>query len=107
MPLTIFGKQMHLAGSAPDTTPVTFDINPEALRFDISIFDNPALVAFSDDGIHFTTEREYPAGVLSSLDIRVRKFTIRNKTVASIARFDVVAFTDPIEIVGREYARNP
>ncbi len=107
MPLTIFGKQMHLAGSAPDTTPQVFDINPEALRFDLAILDNAALVAFSDDGIHFTTEREYPAGVLGSLDIRVRKFSIRNKTVASIARFDVTAFGDPIEIIGRDYVRNP
>ncbi len=107
MPLTIFGKQMHQAGSAPDTTPVIFDVQPEALRMDLAIFDNAALVAFSDDGIHFSSEREYPAGVLSSLDIRVRKWSVRNKVVLSIARFDATFFLDPIEIVGREYVRNP
>lgn len=105
--LIIFGKFMHLAGNAPDTTPTTFDINPEALRIDIGIFDNSALIAFSDDGKFFSTEREFPAGVIASLDIRVRKFTIRNKTVASIARFDVTAYYDPILIPGREYVRNP
>lgn len=107
MPLTVFHQHHHLAGNAPDTTPQTFDINPPAMRFDLAIFDNSALVAFSDDGIFFSTEREFPAGVLSSLDIIVRKFTIRNKTVASIARFDVTAFYDPVEIVGREFVAVP
>lgn len=105
--LIIFGKFMHFAGNAPDTTPITLDVNPEALRVDIAIFDNIALVAFSDDGKFFSTEREFPAGVISSLDIRVRKFTIRNKTAASVARFDITAYTDPILIPGREYVRNP
>lgn len=107
MPLTVFHQHHHLAGNAPDTTPTTFDLNPPALRFDLAIFDNIALVAFSDDGIHFSTEREFPAGVLSSLDIIVRKFTIRNKTALSVARFDVTAFYDAVEIVGRPFVTVP
>jgi len=105
--LVIFGKFAHIAGNAPDTTPQIIPFNPEALRIDIAIFDQSALLAFSDNGINFSTEREFPAGVLSSLDIRVRVMTIRNKTVASVARFDVTAYYDPILIEGRPYVRNP
>ena len=105
--LIIFGKFQHIAGNAPDTTPQTIDVNPEALRIDLAIFDQSALVAFSDNGINFSTEREFPAGVLASLDIRVRKLTIRNKTVASVARFDITFYTDPVLVEGRPYVRNP
>jgi hypothetical protein len=105
--LIIFGKFAHIAGTAPDTTPQTIPFNPEALRMDLAIFDNSALIAFSDDGKFFSTEREFPAGVLASLDIRVRVLTIRNKTVASPARFDITVYSDPILIQGREYVRNP
>lgn len=107
MPLTIFGEYAHGAGSAPDTIPLLIALQPPALRIDLSIFDNAALVAFSEDGIHFTTEREFPAGVLSSLDILVRAFTIRNKTLLSVARYDFTAFYDPIEIVGRAFVPVP
>jgi hypothetical protein len=105
--LIIFGKFSHMAGTAPDTNPQTIPVNPEALRIDLAIFDNSALVAFSDNGINFSTEREFPAGVLASLDIRVRVMTIRNKTVASPARYDLTFYTDPILIQGRPYVRNP
>jgi hypothetical protein len=105
--LIIFGKFAHIAGNAPDTTPQTIPFNPEALRIDITVFDQSALIAFSDDGRNFSTEREFPAGVIASLDIRVRVLTIRNKTVASVARFDITAYSDPILIEGRPYVRNP
>lgn len=107
MPLTVFHQSMHGAGNAPDNPPLLIDLNPPALRFDLAIFDNSALVAFSEDGIFFSSERELPAGVLSSLDIIVRKFTIRNKTAASIARYDFTAYTDPVEIVGRAFVPVP
>lgn len=103
MPQTIFQQAHHAAGNAPDTTPLQIDLNPPALRLDIAIFDNIALVAFSSDGIFFTTEREMPAGVLSSLDFFVQSIRIRNKTVASIARYDINAFYSPMEIVGKPY----
>jgi hypothetical protein len=107
MPLTIFNQSAHGAGNAPDTNAVRIDLNPAAMRLDLAIFDNSALLSFSRDGYHFDTEREFPAGVLSSLDILVRAFTIRNKTVASVARYDFTAFYDPIEIVGREFHQVP
>jgi hypothetical protein len=100
MPQTIYRTFHHLAGSAPDTTPRQLDLQPLAMRIDIAIFDFPALVAFSDDGIFFSTEREFPAGVLSSLDQLVQSVRIRNKTVASIARYDINGFYSPVEIVG-------
>lgn len=107
MPLTIFNQSAHGAGNAPDTNPLLIDLNPAALRLDLAIFDNIALVSFSADGFHFGTEREFPAGVLSSLDILVRAFRIRNKTVASVARYDFTAFYDPVEIVGRPFVQVP
>lgn len=103
MPQTIFKQAHHLAGNAPDTTPQELSLTPPALRIDIAIFDNIALMSFSSDGIFFTTEREMPAGVIASLDLLVVKVRIRNKTVASVARYDINAFYSPIEIVGDQY----
>lgn len=70
------------------------------MRFDVGIFDNSVLVAFSPDKIYYTTERELPAGVFFSVDEWVNAIRIRNKTVASPGRFDIVAYYNPIEIVG-------
>jgi hypothetical protein len=105
MPLTVFAQQHHAAGNAPDTNPVLLEFNPAALRLDIAIFDNPALVSYSTDGIHYGTEREFPAGVLSSMDVQVRFLKVRNKTVASVARYDATGYFDAVEIVGRDYVR--
>ncbi len=103
MPLTIFTLTHHAAGSAPDTTPRQIDFNPPALVLDVAIFDNVALLAFSSDGIFWSTERELPAGLVSSLNQRVASVRIRNKTVLSIARYDLNGFYSPVEIVGRPY----
>ena len=105
--LIIFGDLMHFAGTAPDTTPATLDVNPEAMRLDLAIFDNTALVQFSKDGRNFSSPREFPAGIIASLDLRVRKIAIVNKTVASPARYDITAYFDPILIQGRQYVRQP
>ncbi len=103
MPLTIFTLTHHAAGSAPDTTPRQIDFQPPALVLDIAIFDNVALLSFSSDGIFYSTERELPAGLVSSLNQRVASVRIRNKTVLSIARYDLNGFYSPVEIVGRPY----
>ncbi len=103
MPLTIFTLTHHAAGSAPDTTPRQIDLNPPALVLDIAIFDNPALVSFSSDGIFYSTEREFPAAVLASLNQRVQSLRIRNRTALSIARYDINGFYSPVEIVGRPF----
>jgi hypothetical protein len=67
------------------------------------VFDFSALVAFSSDGIYFTSEREMPAGVIASLDFLVQSIRIRNKVALSIARYDINAFFSPVEIVGLPY----
>ncbi len=103
MPLTIFTLTHHAAGSAPDTTPRQIDFQPPAMRIDIAIFDNVALLSFSSDGIFYSTEREFPAGVLSSLDQRVASVRIRNKTALSIARYDMTGFYSPLEVVGAPF----
>ncbi len=103
MPLTIFTLTHHAAGSAPDTTPRQIDFQPPALRLDIAIFDNVALISFSSDGIFYSTEREFPAGLVASLDQRVQSIRIRNKVVLSIARYDLNAFYSPVEVVGRPF----
>lgn len=105
MPLTIFQNQHHAAGSAPDTNPLNLEFNPPAMRLDFSIFDNTALISYSPDGFHFTTEREIPAGVLGSIDMLIRVFRVRNKTVASVSRYDLTAYYSPVEIVGDAYVR--
>ncbi len=100
MPLTVFQLTHHAAGNAPDTNPLQIDFDPPALVLDLAIFDQSALVAFSADGIHFSTEREFPAGLFSSLNQYVQSIRIRNKTVASVARYDLNGFYSPLEVVG-------
>ncbi len=103
MPLTIFSLTHHAAGSAPDTTPRQLDFNPPAMRMDIAIFDNVAMISFSSDGIFYSTEREFPAGIIASLDQKVQSLRIRNKVALSVARYDLNAFYSPLEVVGREF----
>jgi hypothetical protein len=107
MPQTIYQQAHHAAGSAPDTTPLQIDFQPPALRFDIAIFDNIAMLALSSDGVFFTTEREMPAGIIASLDMLVQSVRIRNKVALSVARYDMNAFFSPIEVVGAPYQAHP
>lgn len=106
MPQTIYKQSHHAAGSAPDTTPLQIDLQPSALRIDIAIFDNSALIAFSSDGIFFSTEREFPGGIISSQDLLCQSLRIRNKTAASVARYDITAFYSAIEVVGETFVPN-
>lgn len=103
MPLTIFRQSHHAAGTAPDTNPLQLDFSPPVMRLDLSIFDNPVLVAFSSDGVYFSTEREFPAGMISSLDLLVGSMRIRNKTALSPGRYDATGYYSPIEIVGEPF----
>lgn len=106
MPQTIFKQSHHLAGNAPDTNPSQFDLQPSALVIDISIFDNSALISFSSDGIFFSTEREFPAGIIASLNLLTQSVRIRNKTAASVARYDITAYYSPIEVEGVPFVAN-
>ena len=105
MPITIFRQQHHDAGSAPDTNPLQLEFNPPAFRLDFAIFDNSALVSYSSNGRTFTTEREFSAGLFGSIDMLIRYIRIRNKTVASVARYDFTGYYEPVEIVGEAYVR--
>ncbi len=100
MPLTVFTLSQHAAGSAPDTVPRRIDFWPPVMRFDGAIFDNPVLMSFSSDGIFFSTERELSAGLFFSIDQKVQTITVRNKTVASIGRYDLTGYYSPREVVG-------
>lgn len=105
MTLTSFMQTHHCAGIAPDSVPVTIEFEPPAMRFDVGIFDNSVLVAFSPDKTYYTTERELPAGVFFSVDEWVNAIRIRNKVSGSPGRYDIVAYYNPIEIVGKDPAQ--
>lgn len=107
MPLTIFRQVHHLAGSAPDTTPLELMLLPAAMRIDIAIFDNTALISFTSDGRFWTTEREFLPAVFASLDQQVRGIRIRNKVALSIARYDMTGFYSPVEVVGEPFVPVP
>lgn len=104
MPLTVFSNAWHLAGSAADADK-DIDVNPAALRLDFAILDNPAMLAFSTDGIVFLSPREVSGGVFASVDLVVRKIRIRNKTAGVVARYDFTGYFSPIEITGAPYVR--
>lgn len=103
MPLTIFRLAHHLAGTAPDTTPSEFEFNPPVMRLDVAIFTNDALLSFSADGVFFSTERRFPAGVIASLDQQVKKLRIRNRVALSNADYDITGFYSPVEVVGTPF----
>src|SRR5258708_33186449 len=100
MPLTVFTLSHHAAGSAPDTTPRQIDFWPPVMRSDGGIFDNPGLMSFSSDGIFYWTERALAAGIFFTLDQKVASIRVRNKTVASIGRYDLTGYYSPREVVG-------
>lgn len=100
MPLTIFTQDHHAAGNCPDTNPLQIDLSPVCMVLDLAIFDNIAMVQFSADGIHFSTPREFPAGVLSSLNMLVSSIRLVNKTPGSVARYDLTGYYGPIEVTG-------
>lgn len=100
MPLTSFTQAHHAAGTAPDTVPMLIEFEPACMRIDLGVFDNSALISFSSDKIFYGTERELPAGIFLSLDEWVHAIRIRNKVVASPARFDITGYYNPIEIIG-------
>jgi hypothetical protein len=100
MPLTSFQQSHHAAGTAPDTVPILIELEPPAMRLDVGIFDNSALISFSSDKIFYSTERELPGGIFLSLDEWVHSLRIRNKVPGAPARFDVTGYYNPIEIIG-------
>jgi len=103
MPLTIFEEAHHLTGTAPDTPPLVVQFEPEALVLDILITGNDARIAFSSDGMRFSSPRLFPAGLVASLNQRVAALAIQNAVAGSDALFDITGFYSPIEIVGKPY----
>jgi len=104
MTLTSFFQTHHGAGIAPDTVPLTIELEPPCMRFDMGVFDNSLMVSFSSDKIYYTTERELPAGIFISLDEWVNALRIRNKTAGSAGRYDFTGYYNPVEIVGVDAA---
>ena len=100
MALTSFQQTHHCAGIAPDSVPMLIEFEPPCMRIDVGVFDNTLLIAFSSDKIFYGTERELPAGIFLSLDEWVHAIRIRNKVVASPARFDITGYYNPVEIIG-------
>ena len=100
MTQVVYMQTHHAAGTAPDTVPLTIEFEPPAIRFDVAVFDNSVLVAFSPDKIFYSTEREFSAGVFFSLDQWVHGIHIRNKVPGSPGRYDISAYFNPIEITG-------
>jgi len=100
MPLTTFRQQHHVEDDAPDTTPREYLLNPVSFRIDVFIFNNDALVSWSHDGQFWTTERRFVAGSISSIDVQVKRFRVRNRTVGQVAHFELTGYFDPVELIG-------
>src|SRR5271165_6571564 len=100
MPQTIFQQAHHAAGSAPDTTPLEIDFNPPCMVIDLMILNNQALVAFSSDGIYFSSQRLFVAGTIASLNLQVQAMRIVNQTAGNAAQYDVTGYYSPVEVVG-------
>lgn len=80
------------SGNAPDTygTPIQFD--DVAIRVDIFVFDNPAIIKRTPDGTTWNDEIEIPANSMYSIDASTHSINIRNKTAGSIARYQIVGW---------------
>jgi hypothetical protein len=90
------------AGNAPDVYGATIDFteivggavqNATSKFLDITIWDNPAELAFSYDSVNFgdnfEVDHEDPP---LQIPFACRAFVIRNKTPGSIARYQVTGF---------------
>ena len=99
MPLTVFRSSHHWRQLAADTD-TTIDFGRTYARIDFLVLNNAALVSFSGDGSVFSLPREYPAGVIASLDRLVRAIRFRNAVALAVATLDADLFFDPVEVVG-------
>jgi len=79
------------SGDAPDAYGAAIEFDQVASRLDIFIWDNPAMVKRSLDGAVFDDEFEVPVGFYS-IDAVTASFNIKNKTAASVARYQVVGW---------------
>ena len=92
--------QVHIANAAPDVYGVAYEFadpqtgaNATTRFIDITIWDNPAHLSFSYDGVYFGDDMEIdPDHPPLQLPFAVRAFKIKNKTAGSIARWQVCGF---------------
>ena len=78
-------------GNAPDDYAGMITFDQVAARLDIFIFDNPAIIKRSLDGIVYEDEIEVPAGFYS-VDVVTVGFDIKNETAASVARYQIIGW---------------
>jgi len=90
---TGFEKNDTKAGTAPDSYGAAIAFDTIVSRVDIFIWDNPAMVKRSPDGIIWHDEFEVPAGTMYSFDCVTHSFNIRNKSAGLVARYSVIGWS--------------
>jgi hypothetical protein len=103
MPQTVFQQSHHAYGTAPDNTPAQIDFNPPCMVLDLLILNANALVAFSSDGVFFSSLRLFVAGTIGSFNLKVQSMRIVNQTAGQVATYDVTGYYSPLEITGTPF----
>jgi hypothetical protein len=80
------------SGNAPDAYGAALAFDQDCGEVDIFIWDNPALVQRSADGVTFQDEIEISAGTMYSFTATTRSIRIKNKTAGAVARYQIVGW---------------
>ena len=78
-------------GNAPDDYAGMITFDQVASRLDIFIWNNPAIIKRSLDGLTYQDEIEVPAGFYS-VDAVTVGFDIKNESAGAVARYQVVGW---------------
>ena len=80
------------AGDAPDAYGAAIAFDKICETVDIFLWDKPAMVKRSRDGVNWDDEFEVPADSMYSIDCKTHSVKIENKTPTEIARYQFVGW---------------
>jgi len=80
------------SGSATDTWTLLTAFALLTITVDIFIWDNPAIIGRSVDGITWQDDIEIPANTSFSFDAQTKQIRIKNKTAGAVARYQVIGW---------------
>jgi len=80
------------SGSATDTWSPALTFDQIVSRIDLTIWDNPAIIGRTIDGVTWQDDIEVPANTMYSFDASTKAVRIKNKTAGAVARYQFVGW---------------
>jgi len=89
---TGYNHNQTKSGTAADTYGTDITFTNTCSRVDVWVWDNPAIIKRSADGITYDDEIEISANSFYSFDCSTKMMNIKNKTAGSNARYQFVGW---------------